>query len=141
MKWTTHLSRLEAQAASCLALPMSEIAIVSIHDPRSEPPFLTGWHDVLQLAFNDITENIPGYVAPRLDHAAKIAQFIRQHKDRCIVAHCEAGISRSAAVCKRLVELGWSYNRPHETGLMFANPLLYSHLSKFIGGGLQQGTD
>lgn len=122
--------------------PIDEIALISIRDRGSEKPKLVGWHDVLELAFDDVSGITFGYLAPNKAHAAQIVAFINAHEDRCIIAHCEAGISRSAAVCRFLVDRGWQYRQPHSYGLQFANPLLYSHLRAIgSGGDTPQGTD
>jgi predicted protein tyrosine phosphatase len=147
MKWTTHLSRIQAELAPD-QWPVEDVALIAIHDRSRSPPDhrsvpeARGWRDVIYLAFDDVTGHIPGYVAPSADDARKIVDFIEQHRDRPIVAHCEAGISRSAAVCRLLQDLGWEYQQPHDLGLSLANRLLYSHLRNVlvVGGVLHQGT-
>ena len=53
-----------------------------------------------------------------------IAEFIKRNWDNHIIVHCEAGVSRSAAVCEVLVRLGWGYKTYTSFGRSQANPLL-----------------
>ena len=51
----------------------------------------------LELSFHDITELRPGLVAPDRAIVQQIVDFARDARDRAILIHCWAGISRSSA--------------------------------------------
>jgi predicted protein tyrosine phosphatase len=91
----------------------SKYVVVSITDPSSKPAYVhrhAGLGAVLRLQFDDVTAEFgPGgkYQAITDDQADKICNFVKKihpHVDQVIV-HCEAGISRSAAVAATLSEL------------------------------------
>ncbi|WP_315739978.1 MULTISPECIES: tyrosine phosphatase family protein [unclassified Bradyrhizobium] len=52
----------------------------------------------LRVSVDDITEQLPGFMAPSEDHVAQVLEFVRGW-DRAapLVIHCYAGISRSTA--------------------------------------------
>lgn len=97
------LSRAHAeqrQAESCDVL-------VSISEPDAPLPQLkAGWRDVLSVQFWDVLEPIErdGNLYPAItdEQAALIADFIRHWQGSAekvrFTAHCQAGVSRSAAV-------------------------------------------
>lgn len=60
--------------------------------------------DTLRLEFYDITESTGHYYPVSKEQAQQIVDFIKEWKDKVklIVVHCEAGISRSAAVAAAL---------------------------------------
>lgn len=51
----------------------------------------------LELSFHDITETKPGLVAPDRTIMQEILDFAREARNRKILIHCWAGISRSSA--------------------------------------------
>ncbi len=55
----------------------------------------------------DLTEPIAGREPANSRQMELIWEFIQEHKDKNIYAHCEAGISRSAAIREYLVRNGW----------------------------------
>ena len=138
-KYCAHYSRPEIQD---LWSP-PDAALVSIRDPGSERPVfrLDEWNHVLELEFHDVTSDTPmgaawigtwnvgNYVPPQRQHATNIARFVRKHWDRTIIVHCEAGLSRSAAVCEVLVSLGWDYRPTRSEGRRLANRRLVQLLS------------
>lgn len=91
--------------------------IISISDPSmdyDEAPFRTEENrveDILPLCFSDAEE--PGKDVYGLDvgeedlmqeeDARKVARFVLDHRDRRIIVHCDAGISRSAGVGAAIV--------------------------------------
>jgi predicted protein tyrosine phosphatase len=105
-----HLSR---QAIGQFEPPEDSI-IISIRDPGSEPvkvPENPRIRAVLRVEpFHDIDRAIPGigvaeYTLFDRARADAIAWFVRAHPTvPLIVAHCEAGISRSAGVCAAIQE-------------------------------------
>jgi predicted protein tyrosine phosphatase len=52
----------------------------------------------LRVSVDDITEQLPGFMAPSEDHVTRVLEFVRGW-DRAapLVIHCYAGISRSTA--------------------------------------------
>lgn len=52
----------------------------------------------LRVSVDDITEQLPGFMAPSEDHVSRVLEFVRGW-DRAapLVIHCYAGISRSTA--------------------------------------------
>ena len=126
-KFTTHLAR---PAAENVTKPTHAV-LISISDAGSKLPRLTtgAWLDILSLQFDDVPDNDPqwmgaGYLPPDAADARQIAEFIVRYRDKSVVAHCEQGISRSAAVCAVLSNLGWDYVEGGPSGLEYANPLL-----------------
>lgn len=131
-KYTDHFSRRVAE----MLVPKGAV-IISITDPHSEPSTLSdGWPAILRLQFHDITSQLfqegdEVYELPNADHAWQIGDFIRAHNDKSIYVHCEAGVSRSAAVCDVLQEMGWEYRGFQR--LKLANPLLRGLLREQMG--------
>ena len=101
--------------------PDLSVAVISIRDPGSELVDLQpGWFDVLSMVFHDINRDQLKHVSAHLRadmeknyammtprHAEEIVRFVdrlvRQGVEGFLV-HCEAGISRSAAVAKWIAE-------------------------------------
>lgn len=74
-------------------------AFTSILNPNDDPSYFKKNHNnVLKIAFHDITFPISGYVLFNIEHALKVINFIKIHKDKQFIIHCEAGVSRSGAV-------------------------------------------
>src|SRR5271154_5108741 len=126
-KFTLHLSR---RGAESVRKPLGAV-LISITDPNTKSPNIhaDAWLDVLAMSFHDVSSTDPvwisnGYIPPDEADAKVIAAFIDIHRNKSIVAHCEVGISRSAAVCEVLLSLGWDYIESQECGLKYANPLL-----------------
>lgn len=83
--------------------------MISIGDVGQELNLAIQPRQLLRLEFDDVEDDLgPAY---RLfDHrdALKILRFVDLNKDEDIIVHCEAGISRSAAVAKFLKD-HWGY--------------------------------
>ena len=125
-KFTAHLPRRMIEGGVCID---GDCALISMRDPGSPlPQYKNTYVEILQLAFHDLIEGIDDiiprligvsdeekaeirrtYISPAQEHAKAVADFIRRHRDRSIIAHCEAGVSRSAAICEVLVNNGWRY--------------------------------
>jgi hypothetical protein len=101
------------------AVPDPRIAVISIRDPGSKPVDLQqGWFDVLSIEFHDIdlckeinasllADILKRYQPMAAFHALLVVAFV----ERCngtgvdgFLIHCEAGISRSAAVAKWITD-------------------------------------
>lgn len=111
------------------ARPDQHTAVISITDPGSEPARLQdGWLAILRVQFRDI--NMDQEMSPflradivktrppmRLDDAVRIIGFVRgvlAVGARGFLVHCEAGISRSAAVAKWIGERYGAMPTDHE---------------------------
>jgi predicted protein tyrosine phosphatase len=77
--------------------------VLSILDPgMPQPAPFAGWpaHARLELRFDDVIEETPGFEAPTTDHIAQVLEFgrsLQSERDGHLLVHCYAGISRSAA--------------------------------------------
>lgn len=93
--------------------------VISIGDPgESKPRYAVDHIDVLRLEFDDVDEEIGSeYVMFDFQHARKILDYLKKHEGKPVVVHCNAGISRSAAVVKYMVDkLGYLRSeRPSNT--------------------------
>ncbi len=83
----------------------SRSAIISITDPNDSACLKDGWRDVLRLSFNDVydglnTKNRHSFVPFNATMAADIHSFVGRNESHIttLVVHCEAGVSRSAAI-------------------------------------------
>lgn len=81
------------------------ISMTTPNMPGCSPAKLSDvWVDVLRLEYHDIDHDSTGrMVLFGEGHALEILKFLKKHEDSEVtevIAHCEAGISRSAAVAK-----------------------------------------
>lgn len=112
------------------------VAIISALDPDARPiAFPAGIEilDYLPMAFHDITTPCEGLVLPTRAHALDIAEFIRrcQRHDWPMIALCEAGVGRSAAIAAaaaRMVGTTHASVRQQVLSLGTYNRLLYKLL-------------
>ncbi len=89
--------------------PHDEIsAIVSIATPSAEYDGTNIYrsrynkiHAILRLQFDDVED---GNDVITIDDAKKIHSFIEANKNRKIIVHCDAGISRSAGIAAALMK-------------------------------------
>ena len=96
------------------------VAIISISTPGveyEESPFISKKNkvaEILSLTFRDAdcpeTKDVYGYIAHLEDlmsdnDAQKVAEFAERHKDKPIIVHCDAGISRSSAIGAALLRV------------------------------------
>ncbi len=117
------LSRPAAETAPASA----DAVVVSMIDPGTPSPTLSpGWCSILQLAFFDADDDLvdvaqgQGLRVCEADDAWRILQFLDYWHDQPngpkeVNAHCEQGISRSAAVakfCARRYGLGFAWDYP-----------------------------
>jgi predicted protein tyrosine phosphatase len=83
-----------------------------MRDPGTpEPKIFPGYAEILSLAFWDSLGDGDrhGYPPATLNQIMEIYRFIEEHKDKSILAHCEAGISRSGAIREYLTRRGWHF--------------------------------
>ena len=107
----------ESAVEYCRGKHREPAVIISISDPSreyDEAPFCTRENrvaDILPLCFSDAEE--PGKDVYGLDveeedlmqdeDARKVARFVLDNRDKRILVHCDAGISRSAGVGAAIV--------------------------------------
>jgi hypothetical protein len=120
MKTVVFKSRKEAEIVSA----MPGWAVISINglDPAR---LQVGWHEVLRLEFDDIDVDEEPYILFGEYHARQIEQFVQRCNDNGlegVLVHCNAGISRSAAVAKWISE---KYGLPFPHGYMLFNKHVY----------------
>ena len=118
MKYTACYGRTEIEEFK----PPKNSVLISITDPESEVVNINmddGWEAIAHLQFWDTSptkpdrDRFPG-LASMMPPAESwqimmIRTFIQENQDRNIFVHCEAGISRSAAVREYLIRRGWEY--------------------------------
>ena len=85
-------------------------SMISINDPIAvdgRAKLNRGWWEILTLDFPDIlNDQDPSFLSD--GDTISLADFIDYNRERSILVHCRAGVSRSAAVVRLLVELGWT---------------------------------
>ncbi len=88
-------------------MPWPDWAVISItdFDGYGTADIKKGWHSILRVAFHDVdparTSDEPD-VEMTADHARQIVEFVRNLPTdvKGVMVHCQAGVSRSAAVAK-----------------------------------------
>lgn len=93
------------EATAVIAPGHPEVCMISIRSPGKSVTLQSGWKDILILTFDDITEPREPFIAFNEDHARAILHFVKNHGHSSFFIHCEAGLSRSAAVAAVLSEL------------------------------------
>lgn len=109
--------------------------VISITDPKQDLPNIRHPAKILRLAFYDIEDNItePRFANFRFNetHATDIINYLELHhkedKKYNLIVHCEAGVSRSAAVAL----FAHNYTKAH-----FSNLSKTSHANSYIVGVL-----
>lgn len=117
----TRLSVLGRETAikHCKKKHNYETAIISISTPNvdyDESPFIDNENNVseiLELSFCDADfpgeKDVYGRLTTDFDlmtdeDADKVVEFMERHKDKFIIVHCDAGISRSAGVAAAILK-------------------------------------
>lgn len=99
MQTTDFMSR---QQASIFSPPRESVLIAMVDPDQNFPQYFGVWDDILKLQFWDSDvdgEEKWGYPPATEDQLQQIVDFIQKYKNtHSIFAHCEMGISRSAAV-------------------------------------------
>jgi predicted protein tyrosine phosphatase len=85
-----------------------------------------GWHSVLRLEFDDIDVGEEPHILFNESHAERVIDFVtavqESHEVEGILVHCQAGVSRSAAVAKWIAE---RYGMPFPAKYMLYNKHVY----------------
>jgi predicted protein tyrosine phosphatase len=106
MKQVVFTSRIDAESTP----GRDDWAIISISKPGREPANLRwGWCGILRLAFHDISAEDRASSSRQIfshEQARDVWTFVDEHAPFVdgILVHCDAGISRSAAVAKAIAE-------------------------------------
>ncbi|CCE01972.1 protein-tyrosine-phosphatase [Bradyrhizobium sp. STM 3809] len=96
----------------------------------------------LRVSVDDITEQLPGFMAPSDDHVAQVLAFVRGwDRTAPLVIHCYAGISRStasafAAACalnpqRDELDIAWAIR--HASPIASPNRLIVSLADRALG--------
>lgn len=91
--------------------------IISIGDPKESKPNYACKHSaILRIEVDDVDQDMgPEYTLFDFAHGRRILDFLRTHAGKPIIVHCHAGISRSAAVTKFMVDkLGYTLSTREE---------------------------
>lgn len=80
--------------------------IISFGDPyESHPNYACKHKDILRIEIDDVDQDMgPEYVQFDYSHSSRILSFLRKHAGEPIIVHCHAGISRSSALVKFMIE-------------------------------------
>jgi len=80
--------------------------VIAIGDPgESKPNYACKHTDILRIEVDDVDQEMgPEYTLFDFAHGRRILDFLRKHAGSPVVVHCNAGISRSAAVVKFMVD-------------------------------------
>lgn len=84
---------------ACISIATTEDEFVEISRKRRR--------GLLQLAFADMTQSLPGLTLFDTDHAHDILDFVTLHWPtiKVLMVHCEQGLSRSPAVAAAIARL------------------------------------
>jgi predicted protein tyrosine phosphatase len=142
MKFTSFISKKKAEAFTDTKDSEKRI-LISITTPgesrstgycREAILHMDAWRDVLRLKFHDVEPELDGYdyVIFSHDDVKKIFDFLKKHEDEIdeVVVHCEAGISRSAAVSKFIAVI---YGLEFPENYMLYNRNIFSTLMRLYG--------
>ena len=109
--------------------PDNTLALISISNEMSIKNLSPDWDNILELEFDDVDQDVFTYTTFNSQMAKQVITFIQTLPEtvECVVVHCWAGVSRSAAIAKFLALYYDSYF-PKDYGLY--NKLVYSTLLK-----------
>lgn len=79
--------------------------VISLGEKGDGLKFECEHHSVLRLEFDDITEHVEDHKLFSFSYAKRIIQWLDALPPEChfVVVHCEAGLSRSAAVAQFMI--------------------------------------
>lgn len=87
--------------------------VISIGDPgEAKPNYACKHTDILRIEVDDVDQEMgPEYTLFDFAHGRRILDYLRKHEGSPIVVHCHAGMSRSGAVVKFMIDkLGYKLN-------------------------------
>ena len=139
MIWVTPLSQLKQTMQD--ARPRYIVSLASVGSEPVKPEGVAA-ENYLSLSMHDIAEPREGYVAPSIDHVARILEFGRRWNGQgALVIHCYAGISRSTAAAyviaatlqpqREEAELAAQLRRQSPSAT--PNPLVVAHADHLLG--------
>lgn len=115
--------------------PDKETCLISISTPGGNyddlPINTQGWHDVLEIEFDDVERDTQYYKTLTYNHAQEILKFLYKNREKDFIIHCDAGISRSVAVALFLKDYFG-----HET-LFFGGAKNYDHHNQTVYGRMK----
>ena len=97
-----------------LASELDPTHVISLlgDDPFPETPVSVVPDGHLKLQLHDITEPLPGYIAPETEHVETLLDFSRRWEQAGpLIIHCFAGVSRSTAAALAVL---CAYNQGRE---------------------------
>ena len=119
MRSVTFLAQIDATA---LTTPHYVISISDKEDVR----FSCEHFDVLRLKFEDIEQHCAGQELFSVQHARAVLKWAKRVPDgAAVVVHCQAGVSRSAAIAK--------FMNDHLGYLLLLDKPCYGKLDKYNG--------
>lgn len=131
MLFTENISAKDAMAIE--ALP-EDTAWICIHDEYDPPHKLKVANNtrMLQLTFSDVRGVTPHkskvYNPMSTEDALQILNFIAANKDKKIIVNCNAGISRSGAICLFIHKTYGHHLKPNFWHLSEPNPFILGTL-------------
>lgn len=143
VKYVNFIARRSAERIHQLPAQLKRVGLVSITNPDLHDADLYDvWHDVLRLKFHDVDrQNNEGTLRIFTeDHADQVLSFLHRNEDTVdgFITHCEAGVSRSAAVAKFIAHiyvLPFPENYPLYNRLVFSTLLKRYHERRLDGDG------
>lgn len=116
-----------------------ESAVISISTPDEQydmniyGSIYNGIKRILRLSFDDVDN---GSLAMAEGDAASIAEFVEKNKDKTIIVHCDAGISRSAGIAAAIMKHYNGDDTPiFNSRLYCPNMLCYRMVLEKLEGG------
>jgi predicted protein tyrosine phosphatase len=119
-------------------------SVVSLLGPESPHRSFKGINGErhLKLTFHDISEPMPGFLAPQPEHAERIIGFVNGWDRKLpMIIHCFAGISRSTAAAYTAMcllkpeadefELAWQLREA--SSIATPNRLIITHADRLLG--------
>jgi predicted protein tyrosine phosphatase len=138
MKKVIFINRLSAERIS----PKIEdkASIISINSDDKLAVLHDNWVHKLVLIFHDLDKAIEGYSLFTEEQAKEIINFVAaiEKEINILVVHCDAGVSRSAAVAKFIAE---KYGLTFQENYSIYNKHVYAILKYVDNGALVQPTE